>query len=124
MYYYSKAICDNNTYAPLAKLDIASVYGTEGQGFESLTACHKNTNHFLWLVFLFARKGFELGASNFSCVFADRRKNSPVDCFAGGSREANPLRRAIKKGYRKMVSFFVLYCKYFRGPFIRLSRDG
>ena len=32
-------------YAPLAKLDIASVYGTEGQGFESLTACHKNTNH-------------------------------------------------------------------------------
>ena len=24
------------------------------------------------------------------CVFADRRKNSPVDYFAGGSREANP----------------------------------
>ena len=41
MYYYSKAIYDNNTFAPLAKLDIASVYGTEGQGFESLTACHK-----------------------------------------------------------------------------------
>ena len=31
-------------YAPLAQLDRASVYGTEGQGFESLTACHENTN--------------------------------------------------------------------------------
>ena len=27
--------------APLAKLDIASVYGTEGQRFESPTARHK-----------------------------------------------------------------------------------
>jgi len=34
--------------------------------------------------------GLELGASNFSCVFAFGRKNSPVDYFAGGSREASP----------------------------------
>ena len=41
-------------------------------------------------------KGLELGASNFSCVFADRRKNSPLDYFAGGSREASPFIRTIK----------------------------
>lgn len=29
--------------APLAKLDIASVYGTEGQEFESLTVHQKKT---------------------------------------------------------------------------------
>lgn len=33
---YNRKAIENN--APLAKLDIASVYGTEGQGFESLTA--------------------------------------------------------------------------------------
>jgi len=26
-------------------------------------------------------------------VFADKRKNSPVDYFAGGSREASPFAR-------------------------------
>ena len=30
----------NDRYAPLAQLDRASGYGPEGQGFESLTACH------------------------------------------------------------------------------------
>ena len=33
----------NDRYAPLAQLDRASGYGPEGQGFESLTACHPET---------------------------------------------------------------------------------
>ena len=51
--------------------------------------------------------GFELGANNFSCVFAVRRKNSPVDCFAGGSREASPFIR-IKVLYFGLVDDIIL----------------
>ena len=43
--------------APLAKLDIASVYGTEGQEFESLTVHHLKPNPILkkYRVWLFYR---------------------------------------------------------------------
>ena len=51
-------------------------------------------------------RGFELGASKLVCVFAVRRKNSPVDCFAGGSREANPLLSAKKRKSAERYPFF------------------
>ena len=54
--------------------------------------------------------GVELGASNLKgCVFADRRKNSPVDYFAGGSREATPASGTNKKDKQRKA--FVFYFK-------------
>ena len=51
-------------YAPLAQLDRASVYGTEGQGFESLTACHENTNPILRVgIFVLCEKGIRTGGN-------------------------------------------------------------
>ena len=40
-------------YAPLAQLDRAFVYGTKGQGFESLATHQKQKNSSLELFFLF-----------------------------------------------------------------------
>ena len=42
--WYTKFVVKLN--APLAQLDRVSGYGPEGQGFESLTACHNNSTNF------------------------------------------------------------------------------
>lgn len=41
-------------------------------------------------VLLFIVQGLELGASPQRGRACQRQENSPVDCFAGGSREASP----------------------------------
>ena len=43
------------------------------------------------------KEGFELGASEQSERACRRQENSPVDCFAGGSREASPPLCKFKK---------------------------
>ena len=58
----------NDRYAPLAQLDRASGYGPEGQGIESLTACHL----FITLKMPLAKQPV---ASPFSGLF-EARKNS------------------------------------------------
>ena len=62
--------------APLAKLDIASVYGTEGQRFESPTARHKTQ-----YIVVFIEKCFAIYCVLFF-VFGDFRernfKNKPL----------------------------------------------
>ena len=45
----------------------------------------------------YAVTGFELGTSNQRLRIRQRRKNSPVDCFVGGSREANPVTSSASK---------------------------
>ena len=71
-----------NRYAPLAQLDRASGYGPEGQGFESLTACHL----FITLKMPLAKKPV---ASPFSGLF-ETRKNSSL------SKDAKALFRGGK----------------------------
>jgi hypothetical protein len=45
----------------------------------------------LFGIFVYLDKGNRIRSEQtLVCVFADRRKNSPVDCFAGGSKEAIP----------------------------------
>ena len=58
--------------------------------------------------FLVLSAGFELGASGFMSRACHRQENSPVDCFAGGSREANPATPAKTKK-QPTRCFFVLY---------------
>ena len=65
--------------------------------------------------------GLELGASNHSCVFAFRQKNSPVDCFAGGSREASPV-TSSKKDKSLTCLFFAR--RDFHPRFNPLAGDG
>ena len=65
----------------------------------SLSAIKKG--YLCWYPFLVLKNsgGIRIRSEQTSvCVFADRRKNSPVDCFAGGSKEANPSLSANKKG--------------------------
>jgi len=70
------------------------------------------------MLFVFA-VGLELGASNFSCVFADKRKNSPVDYFAGGSREASPASGTTKIVRNFLAIFF--FIKLFTINFFHLK---
>ena len=55
----------------------------------------RNTKQFmLFGIFVYLGKGNRIRSEQtLVCVFAERRKNSPVDCFAGGSREASPFAR-------------------------------
>ena len=75
------------------------VWDNRSEGSNPSFSATENLNQIFGLGFLFVYiEGFELGASNFSCVFAFWRKNSLGNCFAGGSREANPSFSATIKG--------------------------
>ena len=59
----------------------------------------------IWAIAIVVKRRYIRSEQTWVCVFADRRKNSPVDYFAGGSREANPSFSATNKD-TKTVSFF------------------
>ena len=82
-----------------------------GPGFESPKAdqIKKGTSNYAFGVFLLQLyRGRELGADEFI-----RRlplaKNSPVDCFAGGSREASPRRQTKRVRPNRQVQVGFLY---------------
>ncbi len=64
---------------------------------------------FIWLYTL---EGFELGASKLKFACSQKAKNSPVDYFAGGLREANPA-KCTKKCCRLFYSIFYSICFIF-----------
>ena len=79
--------------APLAKLDIASVYGTEGQEFESLTVHQKHGRTTVLPCF---------------CIIRTVRNPSSRECARGGSWV-----RSTERAENKQLKKPSMYCTFF-----------
>ena len=79
--------------SPNSPVDCLSEKGAQAPSPRRRTKETQETSNDAFGVFLFTLyRGRESGADGLSVVCL-WQKNSPVDCFAGGSREASPRRR-------------------------------
>lgn len=101
--------------APLAKLDIASVYGTEGQRFESPTARHKTQ-----YIVVFIEKCFAIYCVLFFVfgVFRERNfKNKPLCLLLHTFKckvRINSCRQVLQAARRPYFYNFITDAAFFR----------